>query len=386
MHILDEAIGAKVPFKEIPFPSSYSRLGLKQSARLCLDSICDAHIQRKVTRMMGLRMLTAAFDRLLSSTGARTPQELVHRLGYKMIVPARGCKNACSYCCIKFAVGNTVSVPLPQVIGQFKELVAAGEKKFLLFPDDIGSWGLDIGSHWTTLLKELVSAEGNFKIAVHNLGANDLVQEERAVNEILKTNKIDYIGVMLQHVNPRILRRMNRPSLDVDAFLAVWNRIGKTNIRLTTHFIVGFPGETEEEFQDLFKFIEKNQAKNFHLHIFPYSRREGTLAARKYQKDELSESVIQERVNRLLTAYNKKFTRNFLLNGYHSVIEKLWWKIELMIMDYLKSRKWPDQHDLPNVPEEEVQEQVQVQQSHITERMPARCEGIESIGNSSKRF
>ena len=340
MSLLDKTIGAKIPFDAIPYPNDHSRKCLRRSWYVLMDSTGDRPSRRRLKRFLVLAFLFSLPERWLWSTGGKTPL-IFMRYGYKVLVPGRGCKNACSYCCIRFAIGKPKSVPLPEIVDQFKTLLASGEKKFLLYPDDLGSWGLDIGSHWTTLLKELVSIEGDFQIALHNLGATEFLKEEKLFDEIIRTNKINFIGAMLEHTNARILKRMNRPPLDIDAFISLWNRVGKTNIQLNTHFMVGFPGETEEEFQDLLTFMSRSQAKNFHLNIFAYSRREGTLAARKYRDEELPRSVVQERVKRLLSAYNKNFSQNRLLNLYHSMIENLWLKVELLIIDYLNSQNPP---------------------------------------------
>ena len=356
MEGLDEAISAEIPFHLIPFPNEVSDESFKSSVHLFSDSIQDGPKRRKIKRAGILRFLLLRFERwfalmdetVLGDGGA--PRRLVRSLGYKMIVPGRGCKNACSYCSIKFAIGKPKSVPLPEIMEGLEKLLASGEKKFVLFPDDLGSWGLDIGSDWITLLKELVSTEGDFQLSVHNLGASDLLEEKEAFFEIIETKKITSMTIQPQHTNPRILKRMNRSPFDMEELITSWNRMGEMNIHLCVEIIVGFPGETEEEFQDLLTFVTGIEAKNSRLEVFPYSRREGTMAARKYRDDELPENVVLERRQRLISTFEKKYSTNPILNVYKSALKTLFLKMEAIVTDYQREQSPHDQAEVDLLP------------------------------------
>ena len=105
---------------------------------------------------------------------------------------------------------------------------------------------------------------------------------------------------------------MNRKSYDRLAFLKLWNDLGQRGVCLFTHLIVGFPGETEEEFRDLLFLINKTKHHSFSIMPICYSRRKGTRAALKGNKDEIPEEIKRMRVARLLSSYRKHMKHHYL--------------------------------------------------------------------------
>ncbi len=290
MHLLDEAIGAETPFNSVPFPFRVQKLDMKFASQAMHGRFATTFILP----------LLKPFLRMISK-GELKP-DLAYRLlsaGYALIVPGQGCQNRCSYCCINFAKTDPVSLPSETVVKRIKEALSDGAAGVMIFPDDLGSWGKDLGFSWTKLIDDINSIEGNFQIALYHINANQFVTETDAVERMLKTGRLRYMGIMVQHVNPEILKRMHRMSFDVDAMVEKLKVFLRAGVEIQTHVIVGFPGETEEQFAELESFFQKLKSYPLDAIFFPYSRREGTYAAIHLKDQELPHRIINKRIKRI---------------------------------------------------------------------------------------
>lgn len=213
---------------------------------------------------------------------------------------ADGCRRACAYCAIPLIKGTQVSRPMNTIIQEAQQLVALGIKELILIAQDTTDYGSDLGlkDGLAKLLEELTEQVPDIQW-IRILYAFPGVVTDHLI-EVMKTRKqiLPYLDIPLQHADPKILKSMRRPS----NMEAVKNTISKLRaalpeIAIRTTFIVGYPGETEEEFQTLLDFIQ--EVRFDHLGAFTYFQEKGTISEKL--GDPVSEEVKQERLERLMT-------------------------------------------------------------------------------------
>ena len=184
----------------------------------------------------------------------------------------------CSYCTIPYIRGRYHSFPYEQIAEDVEREIASGAREIVLIAQDTGRWGADLpdGRDLAWLVDTLAEAHPDTWFRIMYL------QPEGATDELLsvmaaRENVCSYLDIPLQHVSKPILRAMNRRG-DAAAFRALIERIEAAvpDITLRTTLIAGFPGETDEQFEELLDFVSEGL---FHyVGVFPYSREEGTTA------------------------------------------------------------------------------------------------------------
>lgn len=191
---------------------------------------------------------------------------------------SEGCDNRCTYCTIPLIRGPARSVPLEEVLKEARKLADGGARELILVAQDVANYGVDIYGrpHLVEVLEELHKIEGIKWIRL--LYAHPAHVDEglvRAFRELPKL--VPYLDMPVQHISDRILRRMGRRVTGgrIRELIAALREDPDFCIRTTV--LVGFPGETEEEFRELLKFIE--EAEFDRLGAFAYSKEEGTPAA-----------------------------------------------------------------------------------------------------------
>lgn len=187
-----------------------------------------------------------------------------------------GCNNFCSYCIIPYTRGVVRSKDMLDVIDEVKLLAKKGKKEIVLTGIHTGNYGRDLGYSLSKLLKELVKIDGIERIRISSIEITEL--DEEFMN-VLKDEKkiVDHIHIPLQSGSDDVLKAMNR-KYDKEYFINKINEIKniRKDISITTDVIVGFPTETDENFNEC---IETIKTVNFSkVHVFPYSKREGTKA------------------------------------------------------------------------------------------------------------
>ncbi|GAB7386310.1 tRNA (N(6)-L-threonylcarbamoyladenosine(37)-C(2))-methylthiotransferase MtaB [Bacillaceae bacterium] len=213
-----------------------------------------------------------------------------------------GCNNFCTFCIIPWARGLMRSRKPESVIAQAKKLVAAGYKEIVLTGIHTGGYGEDLEDYsLAKLLWDLDKIEGLKRIRISSIEASQITDEVLAV--INASDKLcRHLHVPLQAGDDSVLKRMRR-KYTVNEFREKMAKIREAlpGVAVTTDVIVGFPGETEEQFMNGYRFIE--EMKFAELHVFPYSKRTGTPAAR--MPDQVPEDVKHERVQRLIALSNR---------------------------------------------------------------------------------
>ena len=188
-----------------------------------------------------------------------------------------GCNAFCSYCTIPYARGGLRSKDFNTVIKEVTNLVNNGYKEIVLTGIHTGRYGLEQNTNLETLLKELVKIEGIFRIRLSSIEINEITD---GIIDLIKTNDImaKHLHIPLQSGSDTILKSMNR-LYDLNFFYKRIDYIRKEipDISITTDLIVGFPGETEELFKETIATLHK--IKFTKIHTFPYSKRNGTVAA-----------------------------------------------------------------------------------------------------------
>lgn len=209
-----------------------------------------------------------------------------------------GCNNFCTFCIIPWARGLLRSREPQSVVQQAEKLVASGYKEIVLTGIHTGGYGEDLENYnLAKLLLDLEQVEGLERLRISSIEASQITDE---VIEVLKqSSKVcRHLHVPLQAGDDSVLKRMRR-KYSVAEFAERIHKVREVlpNFALTSDVIVGFPGETEEQFMNTYNFIR--ELKFAELHVFPYSKRTGTPAAK--MPDQVDEEVKQSRVQRLIT-------------------------------------------------------------------------------------
>ena len=214
-----------------------------------------------------------------------------------------GCNNFCSYCIIPYARGRIRSRSKDSVLNEIKEIVKLGIKEVVLTGIHIASYGKDKndGYYLIDLIEDINKIEGLERIRLGSL--EPLVITEEFCERLGKVDKIcEHFHLSLQSGCDATLKRMNRKYLTED-FRKCVHLLRNTfkEVSLTTDIIVGFPGETEEEFNETFEFLK--EIKFFKMHVFKYSRRNGTVAASML--NQVQEDIKEERSKKLIDLSNQ---------------------------------------------------------------------------------
>ena len=222
----------------------------------------------------------------------------------------QGCNNFCTYCIVPYVRGRERSRPHEDILKEVKEAVNSGYKLITLLGQNVNSYGKDCGEiSFAELLTKVASIDGDFKIAFMTSHPKDLTSE---VIDVVANNKklLKEIHLPVQSGSNSVLERMNR-KYTVEKYLSIIEEI-KTKIpdvRITTDIIVGFPGETEEDFEKTCSLIKK--VKYDGIFAFMFSVREGTVAEK--MDGQVPFEIKNRRVNKILEL--EKEIKKDKLNG-----------------------------------------------------------------------
>lgn len=209
-----------------------------------------------------------------------------------------GCNNFCTFCIIPWARGLMRSRDPQEVIRQAQQLVDAGYLEIVLTGIHTGGYGEDLKDYnLARLLRDLeTQVKGLKRLRISSIEASQLTDE---VIDVLRdsTTIVRHLHIPIQSGSDTVLKRMRR-KYTMAFFAERLDRLREAlpHLAITSDVIVGFPGETEEEFMETYNFIREHRFSE--LHVFPYSKRTGTPAAR--MEDQVPEEVKNERVHRLI--------------------------------------------------------------------------------------
>ena len=223
---------------------------------------------------------------------------------YAYIKISEGCNRHCSYCAIPIITGKHISRPIPEILDEVKILVDKGVKEFQVIAQDLSYYGTDL--YHEMKLAELVDRMADIKgvewIRLHYAYPAqfpfDVLNVMRERNNVCK-----YLDIALQHISDNMLKKMRRHVTKQETMdLVTRLREEVPGLHLRTTLLTGHPGETEEDFQELMKFVE--WARFERMGAFPYSDEDGTYANLHY-KDDIPQEVKQQRVDDLMALQQK---------------------------------------------------------------------------------
>lgn len=291
---LSEVINARCDFNEICANSilpvsNYSSLNYQQ-----------AHLSRKnIIYYLG-RQALFGYNALLASK-INLFDEREHNKTF-FIKIASGCLDNCAYCAVKRSRGRLKSKRTQTILREFNQGLKRGYNRFALLGTDLGPYGKDIGSSLAMLLEEILKQNGNYKIGLRNLQPRWLIPMFPELKEIFKSNKIYFVGIPVESGSDTILSSMNR-KYTIEQYKKCVREINNTfpDIFIRTQIMVGFPGETENDFRHTLRLLDELVFD--YVEVYPYSKRPKTKAAT--MKDQVPHVIVKKR-------YKKMFVKALL--------------------------------------------------------------------------
>jgi ribosomal protein S12 methylthiotransferase len=233
------------------------------------------------------------------STLNSQPRHLTTPSHYAYIKISEGCDRHCAYCAIPLITGRHQSRKMEDILDEVRSLVSRGVKEFQIIAQELTYYGIDIYGEQriAELIEQMADIEGVKWIRLHYAYPThfpwDLLRVMRE-----KSNVCRYMDIALQHISDRMLTRMRR-HITKEETIELIERMRREvpGIHLRTTLMVGFPGETEEDFQELLDFVK--WARFERMGAFAYSEEEGTYSAEHYE-DDVPEDVKQRRLDKLM--------------------------------------------------------------------------------------
>ena len=232
-----------------------------------------------------------------------------------------GCDNFCSYCIVPYRRGKSRSRDFDTIIEEAKQLVNKGYKEIVLSGIHIGGYGRDIGHSFSELVEALLNIEGEFRIRISSIEESEI--DDKLI-ELAKSNSklAKHFHIPLQSGSNSILKLMKR-KYDCEQYKATCLKLREliSDVCIAADVIVGFPGEDDKLFNETYNFIKECSINQ--LHVFPYSPREGTVAAN--MDNQVDPKIKDERVNKLINLSNEltnKFYQNNVGNEVSVLIER----------------------------------------------------------------
>lgn len=239
-----------------------------------------------------------------ASAGAARREYDWAKQGFKIRIN-EGCLGNCAYCVTRLATKKLQSKPLELILREFLSGLDKGIDSYFFTGGDSGAYGIDLGITIVDLLQEVLNSPGTFKIHFHDFGVHWLIKHLDELLLLFQSypEKLGCFNFPVQSGSDKILKLMRRPYTAAKAQQALQTLKQKVPaIKIGTHFIAGFPGETEEDFQLSVDFVKKTPLDFFM--IFPYADHE--LADSYLYPDKIPESLIQTRYRTLLKVNEEK--------------------------------------------------------------------------------
>jgi len=249
---------------------------------------------------------------------------------YGYIKISEGCDNNCTYCIIPKIKGNYRSRTIEGLIKEAKSMAKTGVRELILIAQDTSLYGTDIYGEKKLhiLLNKISKIEGIEWIRIHYMYPEGIYDD--LIEEIKNNSKVlNYFDIPLQHISDRVLKRMNRKT-NKEKIKNLINKIRKEidEPLIRTTFIVGFPGETEEDFKELEEFVKEYKIER--LGVFPYSREESTPA---YNLDGQIEKEIKTRRKDIILEIQKSISTQFFM-------QKIGKKLKVIIDDVVDEKTY----------------------------------------------
>ena len=218
---------------------------------------------------------------------------------YAYVKIAEGCDRHCAYCAIPIITGKHVSRPKAEILQEVRDMVAEGVKEFQIIAQELTYYGIDLDGkhHITDLISDMADIPGVKWIRLHYAYPNQFPMDLLDVMRE-KENVCSYLDIALQHISDHMLTRMRRhvsKQETIELIKQLRDRVPGIHNRTT--LMVGFPGETDEDFAELMEFVR--WARFERMGAFAYSEEEGTYSANHYE-DDVPQEVKQKRLDQLM--------------------------------------------------------------------------------------
>lgn len=260
----------------------------------------------------------------------RSSEVIVTPQNYAYVKIAEGCKKGCSYCLIPQIKGQLKSKSKDLILKEIDTLLKAGVKEIILIAQDLGDYGKDLTEKTTLvdLVKDILKIKKDFWLRLLYVYPDEINDE---LIELFKTEDrlCSYVDMPIQHVNDDILKFMKRKVTKKDIINTIEKLRQVPDMIIRTSIIVGFPSETEAQFEELVHFIKTNPID--HVGIFKYSNEEGTISSK--MPDQIEDSIKDKRYQKLAKVQSKIAIKNqrkligktILVNieGYHQETDLL---------------------------------------------------------------
>ena len=223
---------------------------------------------------------------------------------YAYVKIAEGCDRHCAYCAIPIITGRHVSRPKEEILAEVRELVERGVKEFQIIAQELTYYGVDIDGkrHIADLIADIADIKGVKWVRLHYAYPNQFPLELLDVIRE-KPNVCKYLDIALQHISDNVLTRMHRNVSKKETMELIEKiREGVPGIHLRTTLMVGFPGETEEDFRELVDFVK--WARFERMGAFAYSAEDGTYSAEHYE-DDVPQEEKQRRLDKLMAVQQR---------------------------------------------------------------------------------
>lgn len=224
------------------------------------------------------------------------PRQLSTPGNYAYLKIAEGCRKGCAYCIIPKIKGPLRSKPKEQILKEFRALLSQGIEEIILIAQDLGDYGKDQGNaRLSDLLRGLLTTKGDYRIRLLYLYPDEI---DDSLIELMRTETriLPYLDMPIQHINDTLLKRMRRHTNSTQIKGTIQRlRASIPDIHIRTSLIVGFPGETEAQFEELAAFIQDYPLN--HIGIFTFSKEEGTPAGK--MQDQIPEDIKKRRQTKL---------------------------------------------------------------------------------------
>lgn len=248
LHHLDKMIGADIPFSAVAGSNV-----VKDVKDLAPEPFFKKVVENfKLNKQIVHKSIQYLKNRARNYSDPTFPKDVYN------IHIAHGCKGDCSFCAIRFSTGRLKSKPLESILMEFRQGLAEGYAAFVLIAEDAGCYGQDIGSNVVELLQALFSHEGCYKIILNDFNPRWLIKYYHQLLPILKEHqhRIYDLRIPVQSGSDRILERMHR-HYSIGDFVRTAQDLKQniTNLNLKTHIMVGFPGESKEDFAETRKLL-----------------------------------------------------------------------------------------------------------------------------------
>ena len=253
------------------------------------------------------------------------PRQIATPKHYAYLKIAEGCAKRCSFCIIPAIKGPLKSKPQYQIMREFQALLNQGVFEVILIAQDLGDYGKEKKEKGAleALLREMLKIQGNYWIRLLYLYPDEITDE---LIEIIGSDSrlLPYLDMPIQHINSSILKSMRRKT-DREHILSIYSKLRETlpDSIIRTSLMVGYPGETDEQFEELVDFVQNYPLDN--IGVFTFSKEKGARAARL--EGQVPEEIKQERYERLMAAQmevvrkrNRRYigkTLEVMVEGYH---------------------------------------------------------------------